>query len=301
MHLPSTIRLTEQHAGHPILEVNHPAATGRIALQGAHVMEWTPSHSAPVLFMSTAAVFERGKAIRGGIPVCWPWFGPPAHAGGPAHGFARTMLWEFDSAGEHPDGVDIVLTLADSAETRALWPHRFRARLHVRMGLELGVALDATNTGPTPWSMTGALHSYLKVGDVRQITIHGLHGTRYVEGRLSPEKRLQRGPVVIDQEVDRLYASDAAVTVRDPVFHRELHIDKSGSLSTVVWNPWIERSRQLTDLPDDGHQEFVCVETVNAGEDVITVAPGATHRLFTRLCVRPLNELPGLPGPESSS
>jgi len=290
MNLPSTIKLTEQPAGYPILEVEHPAATGRIALHGAHVMEWTPAHSSPVLYMSAEAIFELGKPIRGGIPVCWPWFGPHADSSKPAHGFVRTMLWEFDRAREHASGVDIVLKLVDSAETRALWPHGFEARLHISMGLELDVGLEVTNTGTAAWTMTGALHSYFGVGDVREISIHGLHGTQYVESRLSPAKQPQNGTLFINQEVDRLYASDAAVIVHDPLFQRELRIEKAGSLSTVVWNPWIEKSKRLNDLPDEAYPEFVCVETVNAGEDVVTVEPGATHLLLTRICVRPLNE-----------
>jgi glucose-6-phosphate 1-epimerase len=184
------------------------------------------------------------------------------------------------------------LKLSDSAASRALWPHAFEARLHISMGLELDVGLEVTNTGTEPWSMTGALHSYFSVGDAKQITLHGLHGTQYVEGRLSPEKRAQHGAVIIDQEVDRLYISDAAVIVHDPVWERELRIEKSGSLSTVIWNPWIEKSKRLSDLPDEAYPEFVCVETVNAGEDIVTVAPASTHLLFTRLCMRMLNEQP---------
>lgn len=115
--------------------------------------------------------------------------------------------------------------------------------------------------------MTGALHTYLNVEDVRKMAFHGLHGTQYVEGRLSPDKRPQHGTVVIDQEVDRLYASDATVIVHDPVWGRELVIEKAGSLATVVWNPWIKKSKRLADLPDEAYPEFLCIEeAANAGE-----------------------------------
>lgn len=290
MNLPSCIQIHEPLSGYPVLHVQHRNATCTIALHGAHVMEWMPAHSDPVLYMSPQAVFELGKPIRGGIPVCWPWFGPHADSSKPAHGFVRTMLWEFDRARETPEGVDIVLKLQDSNETRALWPFAFETRLHVSMGLELSVGLEVTNTDSKPWTMSAALHSYFSVGDVRQITLHGLHGTQYVEGRLSPDKRPQDGPLVIDQEVDRLYASDAAVIVDDPVMQRELRIEKAGSLSTVVWNPWIEKSTRLSDLPDEAYPEFVCVETTNTGDDTVTLEPGESHLLFTRLCVRSLKE-----------
>jgi glucose-6-phosphate 1-epimerase len=288
MTLSPSVCLVEEPNDYPVLVVDHPAVSGWIALNGAHVMEWIPSGHAPVLYMSPTALLERGKAIRGGIPVCWPWFGPQADAAKPMHGFARTSLWEIDRSDEDANGVGIVLRLADSAETRALWPHAFELRLHVSMGADLQVTLHAANTDDAPWSMTGALHTYLKVGDVREVGVHGLHGTQYVESRLSPEKRPQHGCVVFDQEVDRLYASDATLVVRDPALAREIIVEKAGSLATVVWNPWIEKSKRLADLPDEAYPDFLCIEAANAGEDVVTVQPGAAHRLAQRISVRRL-------------
>lgn len=273
--------------GYPVLEIDHPAATARIALHGAHVMDWTPAGEAPMLYMSPEAVIEQGKPIRGGIPVCWPWFGPhPADAAKPAHGFVRTEMWRLGEVMSSGERVAVVLNLASSDATRAMWPHDFALRLRISVGEELEVALTARNTGDAAWTMTGALHTYFGVGDVAQAIIRGLHGTQFVEGRLSPEKRPQRGPVKIDQEVDRLYRSDAAVEVEDPVKGRTIIIEKSGSLSTVVWNPWIEKSKRLTDLPDDAYPHFLCIETTNAGEDAITIPPGGEHCLLTRVRVR---------------
>lgn len=273
--------------GYPVLEIDHPAATARIALHGAHVMDWTPAGDAPVLYMSPEAVIEQGKPIRGGIPICWPWFGPhPADAAKPAHGFVRTEMWKLGEVMSSGERVEVVLNLASSDATRAMWPHDFALRLRISIGEELEVALTARNTGDAAWTMTGALHTYFGVGDVTQAIIRGLHGTAFVEGRLSPEKRPQRGPVKIDQEVDRIYLSDAAVEVEDPVKKRTIIIEKSGSLSTVVWNPWVEKSKRLTDLPDDAYPHFLCIETTNAGEDAITIPPGGEHCLLTRVRVR---------------
>ena len=289
MTLPPSVTLIEEPADYPILVVEHPAATGRIALNGAHVTDWIPEGHDPVLFMSADALLETGKPIRGGIPVCWPWFGPnPTDSSKPAHGFVRQMTWEVDVARETEAGVDVVLKLSDSADTKALWPHAFSARLHVHMGASLQVTLQVTNTDTTTWSMTGALHTYFNVEDVRKVTIHGLHGTQYVEGRLSPDKRPQHGTIVIDQEVDRMYISDATVIVHDPLWKRELVIEKAGSLATVVWNPWIEKSKRLTDLPDEAYPEFLCIEAANAGEDVVTLQPGQEHLLMQRIEVRKL-------------
>ncbi len=287
MNLPPSVTLVEEPVGYPVLVIQHAAASGRIALNGAHVMEWIPEGHDPVLFMSQAAVFETGKPIRGGIPVCWPWFGPhPTENDKPAHGFARQMLWDVDAARESGQEVEIVLKIADSAASKVFWPHSFNARLHVRMGAHLEVTLQTANTGGTSWRMTGALHTYLNVEDVRHISVHGLHGTQYVEGRLSKDKCPQHGPVVIDQEVDRLYISDATIIVHDPKWGRELVIEKAGSLTTVVWNPWVEKSLRLADLPDDAYPEFLCVEAANAGEDVVEVAPGCEHFLMQRIEVR---------------
>lgn len=289
MTLPPSVTLIEEPADYPILVVEHPAATGRIALNGAHVTDWIPEGHDPVLFMSADALLETGKPIRGGIPVCWPWFGPnPTDSSKPAHGFVRQMTWEVDVARETEAGVDVVLKLSDSADTKALWPHAFSARLHVHMGASLQVTLQVTNTSDAAWTMTGALHTYFNVEDVRKVTIHGLHGTQYVEGRLSPDKRPQLGTIVIDQEVDRMYISDATVIVHDPLWKRELVIEKAGSLATVVWNPWIEKSKRLADLPDEAYPEFLCIEAANAGEDVVTLQPGQEHLLMQRIEVRKL-------------
>jgi glucose-6-phosphate 1-epimerase len=289
MTLPPSVSLIEEPAGYPILVIEHPAASGRIALNGAHVTDWIPEGHDPVLYMSAEAVLEPGKPIRGGIPVCWPWFGPnPTDSSKPAHGFVRQMLWDVDVARETTAGVDIVFKLSDSSATKSFWPHAFSARLHVHMGASLQVTLQVTNTGATSWEMTGALHTYLNVEDVRKVAIHGLHGTHYVEGRLSPDKRPQHGTIVIDQEVDRMYISDATVIVHDPLWKRELVIEKAGSLATVVWNPWIEKSKRLADLPDEAYPEFLCIEAANAGEDMVTVQPGHEHLLMQRIDVRKL-------------
>ncbi len=285
--LPDCITQVEIAPGYPVLDVTHPSGTARIALHGGHVMTWTPVGGEPVLYMSPNAVIEPGKPIRGGIPLCWPWFGPhPTDPEKPAHGFVRTQMWRLDEIVSSADGVVVALGLQSTEATRAIWPHDFSLQLRVSVGAELEVTLIVRNPGESPWAMSGALHTYFCVADVAQASIRGLHGTQFVEGRLSPEKRLQTGPVRIDQEVDRLYSSDAAVEVEDPAGGRTLVIEKAGSLSTVVWNPWIEKSKRLPDLPDDAYPRFLCVETANAGDDTPTLPPETEHRLITRLRVR---------------
>lgn len=287
--LPASVNWIEIAPDYPAIVVNHPAATAKIALNGAHVMEWTPSGQSPVLYMSPEAELVPGKPIRGGIPICWPWFGPhPTLLGAPAHGFARLRSWELERADETPAGVNLEFIL--SAEEGAIpdWPYAFALRCVLQIGAELEVVLKVQNTGSQPWEMSAALHTYLQVADISHVMVSGLHGTQFVEGRLSPEKRLQTGPVKFDREVDRLFASDSAVEVQDPQSRRTLIIEKSGSRSTVVWNPWIEKSKRLADLPDDAYHGFLCVEAANAGDDVVTVPPNGRHVLSTRLRLRML-------------
>ena len=289
LKLPGSVKWIEIAPDYPALVVNHPAAKAQIALNGAHVMEWTPSGESPVLYMSREAELIPSKAIRGGIPICWPWFGPhPSVSTAPAHGFARARKWDLQRVEETHSGVSFEFTLNAEAGGIADWPHAFALKCIVNIGAELEVSLIVENTGSQSWKMSAALHTYLIVADIVRVSVSGLHGTQFVEGRLSPEKRPQKGPVLFDGEVDRLYTSDSTVEVTDPQGGRILVIEKSGSRSTVVWNPWIEKSKRLADLPNDAYFGFLCVEAANAGEDIVTVLPGGRHTLATRLRVRSL-------------
>lgn len=287
MTLPSSVSISEEIPGYPVVEVSHPTATGRIALNGAHVMEWTPKDSSPVLYMSPQALLEPGKAIRGGIPVCWPWFGPhPSEPTLPAHGFVRNLMWTLGSATENLTGVTLEFLLTDSPETRSFWPHSFSLKLVVKMGTVLSLDLEIRNTGDSEWSMTGALHTYLCVDDVREAAVMGLDDSHYVESRLSPDRIEQSGPVYFDREVDRLYDSRETVRLLDRKGRKTVVVDKSGSRATVVWNPWIEKSQRLSDLPDDAYPLFVCIEAANAGHHVVSLPAGEEHTLSQRLRVQ---------------
>lgn len=286
MTLPSSISIVHEAAGYPILVIDHPTATGRIALNGAHVMEWTPAGEAPVLYLSPQTLLEPGKPIRGGIPVCWPWFGGhPTEADKPTHGFVRNLLWQLGTVAEDPTGVSLQFHLSDDAVTHTFWPHPFALRLDVKMGAQLSIALHVKNTGQTTWTASGALHTYLCVQDVTTATVHGLDQTYYIEDRLSPDRIQQSGPVVFDREVDRDYESAETVHLVDPQGGRTIVVSKTGSRMTVVWNPWIEKSKRLPDLPDDAYPHFVCIEAANAGPDEITLAPDQEHLLSQHLQV----------------
>jgi glucose-6-phosphate 1-epimerase len=286
MDLPDCVQLTHPVPDYPVYVIKHPKAKARVALHGAHLLEWTPARQKPVIYLSPQAVFEEGKPIRGGVPVCWPWFGPSLEdAQLPMHGFVRNRFWKLDSVEQDKTGVRLRFKLKDSAKTRKLWPHAFELTLEMFIGATLRLALTMKNTGDDTLFITDALHTYLCVGDVTQVSVSGLERMEYLDRVGAPVVRQQRGKVTFSQEVDRDYAARGSVVLSDGSLGRQLKIRGEGSRSTVVWNPWIEKSKRLADLPDEAYQSFVCIETANAWRDEQLLAPGAVHSLaFTLEC-----------------
>jgi glucose-6-phosphate 1-epimerase len=271
----------------PIAQIRNSYAAATVSIHGGHVVAFQPHAQAPALWVSSQSVYAPGKAIRGGIPVCWPWFGPhPTDPTKPAHGFVRTAMWSIlATAVVHDNRTQIRLRLRDD-ETRTLWPHAFDLRIVITVGPELQVELIARNPGNQPFTCGGALHSYFSVSDARAIAIHGLDGCAYIDKVDGELRKIQRGPVTIAAETDRVYLDTTGTcTIDDPGLGRRIQIAKAGSQSTVVWNPWIEKARRLPDFGDQEYLGMVCVETANAGADVATVAPGGEHRLITTISV----------------
>lgn len=276
--LPDTIRISEPTAGYPVYEVDHPACTARVARHGAHLMQWRPKgEEQPVLYLSPGAEFREGKAIRGGIPVCWPWFNAhPTDPSLPAHGFARGAFWQVDEVSSTESGVSFGFSFE-----KAPWS----AALRIHLGEELTVSLRTTNTGGEPVPVSGALHTYLQVGDIEKAFVQGLEEALYLDTVGEPTKRQQFSEVRVDREIDRIYESSRSVRVVDPVFKRSLVVAKTGSPSTVVWNPWIEKAAALGDLPDAGYRDFLCVEAAIANDRAVLLEPGAGHTLSSTVRV----------------
>jgi glucose-6-phosphate 1-epimerase len=277
--------------GLPIAIIENQHATARVALQGAQVVAFEPRDAEPVLFQSAQAVHSPGKAIRGGIPICWPWFGAhPTDPTRPQHGVVRTRMWSVLAAGVLDDGAtEVQLGLGDTPETRALWPHRFQLLLTVSVGRELRVALETRNPGDQPIEVTEALHSYFVVGDIGSVVVRGLENVEFGDKADGWRRKTQEGPISIVSETDRVYVdTGTACIVDDPVLHRRIYIDKQGSRSTVVWNPWVERARELADFGADEYRRMICIEVGNALDNVVTIEPGAAHRLATTIRVEPI-------------
>jgi glucose-6-phosphate 1-epimerase len=256
-------------------------AGAELYLQGAHLTGWQPHGSAPVLFLSRRAIYATGKAIRGGVPLVFPWFGPHAtDPGAPMHGFARSRPWRLVRSGPGPDGAVVLeLTLEDDAATRALWPSTFRLGYRVEIGATLSLALEVLNTSAAPFTFETALHTYLAVGDVTAVSVTGLEETSYIDKvDAMARKRQGAAPLRLTGETDRVFlGTRARCVVADPVLGRLVVVDKAGSATTVVWNPWSAKAAGIPDLEPDDWRRMLCVETANAADDAVTLAPGARH------------------------
>lgn len=286
LDLPGVERV-ELH-GLPAVRVETPAASGLVYLQGAHVAAFRPAGGKGVLWMSENAVYAKGKALRGGVPICFPWFG--AHAEQPqfpAHGFARTRDFRYRGARLHATGgAELEFELEDDAETRAFFPHAFTARLRVAFGQKLGLGFSVTNRDAQPFSFEEALHSYFAVADVTQTSLRGLEGARYVD-KVREQAVFTEGPRELRfvAETDRVYESAGTCTVDDRAGARSLVVEKENSGATVVWNPWRERAAQMSDLGATAWPGMLCVESANVGKTRVTLAPGASHHLGVTVSV----------------
>ena len=262
--------------------VTNQRASAEIYLHGAHVTSFQPHGSTPVLWLSDIAEYESEKAIRGGIPVIWPWFGPhPQDKTKPQHGFARVSEWElFDTTGL-PDGrTRLRLQLKDNVATRTLWPHPFELELNITVGARLRIELTSRNTDQETVEIGGALHTYFNIGDITQITIEGLDGREYFDQLDSHRVKLQNGSISISEEVDRIYLDTVnECVITDPNLKRKIRVSAAGSRTTVIWNPWIDKSQRMADFPDEGYRTMVCIEATNAADDIYRVPPGGEHTL----------------------
>ncbi len=281
--LPPCVRVDAGEGGLPRLSIKSDQATAEVYFQGAHITAWRPAAArAPVLWMSHKSVFERGKSLRGGVPICFPWFGPhPAAPTGPPHGFARLREWTLIHAREEAAGtVTLELELTGEAVS-SQWPHSFRITHRIGIGPVLRMALDVRNTGPDSFTFEEALHTYLGVDDIRAVTVTGLEHTEFID-KVSGGSRLRQAadPVRFTGETDRVYLDTrAACVVHDPGKRREITISKTGSDATVVWNPWTNKARAMPDFGDDEWPNMLCVETCNVNVHARRLAPGESHTM----------------------
>jgi glucose-6-phosphate 1-epimerase len=272
------------------VRVSSEAASAEIYLHGAHVTSWQPAGEEEVIFLSEQSRWEPGRAIRGGIPICFPWFRAKADdANAPQHGFARTAEWELESVSLDGKSVVIALALEADEASRKLWPHVFRAVHRITVGAELKLELAVTNLGSEPFQFEEALHTYHRVGDVEQVRVAGLDGVAYLDNRDGNREKRQQGDVVLTGAMDNAYFATAeTLEIIDTLLRRQVRIEKQNSLTTVVWNPWAEAAKSMADLGDEEWRQFACVEASNILNAAVTLGPGEQHTVAATIRVAKL-------------
>ena len=281
--IPGAAQITAGNNGLLRVGITTPASTGEIYLHGAHLTSWRPAGGEEVIFLSQRSQFEPGKAIRGGIPVCFPWFrnkvdDPKA----PSHGFVRTKDWKLDEIEMRGDGVMVSLSTSSDEGTKAWWPHDFHLLHRLTLGTALTQELVVSNTGATPLRFEEALHTYYRVGGAEAIRISGLDGVAYLDNTDANREKRQVGDIVFTAQTDSAYMDTThAVEIADPILRRRLRLTKQNSRTTVVWNPWSTGAQSLADLGDDEWRAMACLEASNMRAYGVDLAPGQQHTMKT--------------------
>lgn len=276
------LRIIEGNGGLPFIEVDNGKGSAAISAYAGQVLSYRPAGVADdVMFLSTKAYYQDGKAIKGGVPVCWPWFGSdPEDKGRPGHGFVRNRHWnvvatEATEAGD----TKVTLGLSDTEETRSIWPNAFELAIEISVGSELTLELVTRNKSEHEFPITQGLHTYFSVGDIGQVKVLGLDETEYMDMVDGGAQKGQEGAISFSGEVNRIYLGSGDLAIEDAALGRKILIGSSNSNTTVVWNPWADVAASMGDLEDDDYKRFVCVETTNAADDVVEVAAGEEYRL----------------------
>jgi glucose-6-phosphate 1-epimerase len=279
--IPATAQLVEGNGGLAKVHITSPEVEGEMYLHGAHVTSWKPASAAEVLFLSTQSRWKNGHAIRGGVPICFPWFGDKADdPKAPAHGFVRTQAWQLESIVHVGAAVTVSMFIESNEGTRRWWPAEFRLVHRVTFGSELSLELVVTNTGKTSLRFEEALHAYHRVGNIENARVRGLDTVHYIDKTDSHQKKMQHGEIAIASETDRVYLNTAgAIELEDPVLHRRTRLTKENSRTTVVWNPWVDKARSLSDFADDEWMKMICIETSNVSDFAVDLAPGQQHKM----------------------
>jgi glucose-6-phosphate 1-epimerase len=279
--IPGIANVVEGNGGLQKVCITSPGAVGEMYLHGAHVTSWKPAGREEVFFLSSKSRWEDERAIRGGIPICFPWFGGKADdSNAPAHGFVRTKVWQLESIAQAGDAVTVSMFTESNGDTKRWWPADFRVVYRVTFASELRLELVATNTGKTSLRFEEALHAYHRVGNVLQTRLGGLSTVHYIDKTDANRKKTQQGEIAIVSETDRVYLDTSdAIEMEDPVSHRRTHVAKENSRTTVVWNPWVQKAHSLTDFADDEWMQMICIETSNVSDFAVELAPGQQHTM----------------------
>lgn len=294
--IPGVVEFAVSDSGLTYATITSPECRATLYLQGGHLTEWCPTNQQPVLFLSERQSITRGKAIRGGIPIIFPWFGPrtaneySSRVDGPSHGFARTAEWQIVETKLSGDDVVLTLTLSSDDTSRELGFDGFLLTYKLVLGTNLSLYLTVKNQSTNPMIFEEALHSYFSIGDVRRLKLLGLADTDYFDKTDGFKRKHQTEPeLMLTGETDRPYVdTNSAVEIIDQVHQRRIIVSKENSQTTVIWNPWIDLTSKLSDMNPDGWQFMVCVETANALQNAVTLAPDEEHTMAVEISVENL-------------
>jgi len=274
----------------PCIQVNNNKASALISIYAGQVLSFNPVDEAEdFMFISENAYFTEGKAIKGGVPICWPWFGAAPEIEStievrkPDHGFVRNSLWAVVSTELLENGdTKITLGFEDTEKTRELWPYSFYLTLEIIISDSLTIELLSRNTGEKPFFITEALHSYFNVGDATQVEVRGLEHTEYLDKKADFVKVCQVGAVTLSEETDHIHTDiKHGLILDDPAFKRKIKISSSGNKNVVVWNPWAKGAEEMKDLDKDDYKHFICLEIANAASDIVEILPNSEYRIAT--------------------
>lgn len=267
------------------LDFSTPRASGSVYPHGAHVTAWAPAGESNALWVSREAILAPNVAIRGGVPLCFPWFGKGRSTTmSPSHGFARITPWALVSHSDSTAIFELSSTSILKQSHRSQFPYEFTAHFSVHYGQALELRLSVRNDGTAPFSYEEALHTYLRVGDVRDVSVDGLSGAPYTDHTAVPvREHIQEGELRFTGQTDRIYTSSADIHINDPVLERTLIVERENSSAAVIWNPWAENAVEIADMGDDEWPHMLCVEAANLGDQAVTLRPHASHTLAYRL------------------
>jgi glucose-6-phosphate 1-epimerase len=285
--IPGIARIVDGRGGLPCVQVSSPRAAGEIYLHGAHVTSWKPAGAEEVLYLSSKSKWQDGAAIRGGVPVCFPWFSARADdPRSPAHGLVRTKSWQLEGITHADHDVTVALSTSADDATRKTWFGDYHLLFCATFGEQLRLEIIVTNHGTSSFRFEEALHSYFRVANVAGAKLRGLNGAGFIDKTDPKREKHQHGEVVISAETDRVYLKTfSTVEIEDPAARRRVLVAKEESRDTVVWNPWSEKAKKMSDVGADEWRTFVCVETCNVGDHAVNLAPSQVHTMSALISV----------------
>jgi glucose-6-phosphate 1-epimerase len=283
LEIPGIAEIVEGKGGLPKVRITSAACVAQMYLHGAHITSWKPAGEEEVLFVSSKTRWEDGHAIRGGIPVCFPWFAHKADdPQAPDHGFVRTKAWQLDSIADVGDAITVSMSTESDEATKKWWPAEFRLVLRATFGKELSVELVVTNRGRTSLRFEEALHAYFRVGNIEMTRARIPDALHYIDKTDSHRIKTQLGDIMTSSETDSVYLDTRdEIRLEDPLLQRHVCITKENSSTTVVWNPWAQKAHSMPDLGADEWRQMICVEPSNMAGSAVDLAPGQQHSMKT--------------------